>query len=507
MTLFDVIKTIVENLQYSLVFRITKELENEDMFVARQELDRISDSDLMSDPESLYMEARMYFINRAIDDKEISKTLVQIPELLDVELKFDAQGIHGEDIISLAKDTSIITLMLYMIPKTVIGPSTLPQEFRQQGVDIIVKHLLGSNNDRKKVFTSIENELRSRKMVPLKFDMESILTGYNIEPEKSEDFISSLCALTLIISTGLSFTRDELLELPRKILARETTSFILTMHAQGALRKYIAGSGRKKPFDWPITGDKKSCTQVMNLLDIVRDITSSLRTCPIFVIELMSQKMKMSYEDYIVFFLEELILHYEETLKNRRGKGRNEKLRQFIKSIKDEKRSIARRLLESEDKGSMLAKELRDFNLKAKGEFRSDITPEARYLEHLRSLDGKLRIKSRSENFSFELVDYLRPVFESISEMVKKNEADLREDVFKFTDALCFQTCFQILEYVKLGDNLTDLPWISRFIAEEAVRSSISSGELQVLGEEHRIKRIIAAYLGGLSYLILQAQN
>jgi hypothetical protein len=449
----------------------------------------------------------MYFIDKAIDDKELTKSLVEIPDLLRVELALDASGITGENVILLARENSIVTLLLYMIPRTVIGSTAIPQEYRQQGVDTIVKQLLGSEKDRKKVFTFIETELKNRKMPSLKFEIQSILTGYNYDSEKSEDIIASMIALTLIIATKLQFSRDDLFELERKILARETTSFILTMHALSALRKYISGTGRKKPFDWPITGDRRSCTQVMNLLDILRDITSGLRTCPAFTIELMSQTMKMGHEDYIVFFLDELIQHYEDTLKNRRGKGRNEKLKQYIKFLKEDKRGLARRLLESQDKGFALAKELRDFKLKARGEFRSDLSPEARYMEYLKSLDSKLRIKVRSEYFSDELVDYLRPVFDSISEMVKKNEKDLREDIFKFTDALCFQTCFQILEYVNLNDHLTDLPWISRFIAEEAVRTSISSGELQVLGEENRTKRIIAAYLGGLSYLILQAQN
>jgi hypothetical protein len=278
------------------------------------------------------------------------------------------------------------------------------------------------------------------------------------------------------------------------------------MYTLSALRKLITGTGRKKPFEWPITGDKRSCTKAMVLLDVLRDITSSLRTCPMFVIELMSQKMKMGYEDYIVFFLNELIEHYEEDLWKKRNRGKNEKLAQFIEFFRHDKRELARRLKDSSDKGSTLAKALRDYKLKARGDFKPDITPEKRYLDCLEGLDRLLKVKQRNERFSSELTEYLRPVFDSIFDLVKKNEKNLHEDVFKFTDALCFQTCFQILEYVNLGENLTDLPWISRFIAEEAVRSSIASGELQILGEEHRTKRIIAAYMGGLSYLILQAQ-
>jgi hypothetical protein len=344
-------------------------------------------------------------------------------------------------------------------------------------------------------------------MDPVKFEISSLLDGYDIQPEKKDHYMALTTALTVITSAGLPFERDEVLNLSSRNLQRETTVYILSTHALSALKKFIAGTGRKKHFDWPIVGDKKSCTRVMSLLDILRDIAASLRTCPLFMIELMSQRMKMAYEDYIVFFLDELILHYEDTLKGRQNKGKNEKLIQFIESIRQNKRDFARLLLDSSDKGSTLAKGLRDFKVKTKADFRPDISPEKRYLDDLGVLDGKLKMKLRGESFASELVEDLRPVFNSISDLVEKNASSLQEDVFKFTDELCFQTCFQILEYVKLGESLIDLPWISRFIAEESVRTSISSGELKILGEEHRTKRIVAAYLGGLTYLILQAHR
>ena len=505
MNLDDIAKTIVENLQYSLIFKITQEIANEDIFVARQELDRMSDSELMSEPEVLYKEAKVHFINRAIDNKAITQKLVEIPDSMNLKLRFDKLGIMGEDIIELAKASSLITLLMYLIPRAVVGATILPRELRQQGVNEIVKQLLHSEESRKMVISAIEKETRNRKITTLNYENSSILEGYDIKPEDIERYTASTIALIIISSTELPYTQDEVLELPLKTLIRETTSYILTMHALNALKNAIVGTGGKKPFDWPITGDKKSCTQVLNLLDILRDISLSLRTCPIFAIELMSQKMKMGYEDYIVFFLNELLQYYEDTLRRKRGRGKNEKLKQFIEFVREEKRTIAKRILESSDKGAALAKELRDCKLKAKSDFRPDISPEERYMENLRSLDKILKIRLRNERFSSELIDELRPVFDSIGEVVKKNESDLKEDVYKFTDALCFQTCFQILEYIQLGENLIDLPWISRFIAEEAVRSSISSGKLEVLGEEYRTKRIIAAYLGGLSYLILQS--
>ena len=79
----------------------------------------------MSDPESLYKEAKTYFINRAIDDKEIAQELVDIPHLLKLDLNLDELGLYGEDIIVLARESSIITLFLFMIPRVVIGPGAL----------------------------------------------------------------------------------------------------------------------------------------------------------------------------------------------------------------------------------------------------------------------------------------------------------------------------------------------------------------------------------------------
>ena len=68
-----------------------------------------------------------------------------------------------------------------------------------------------------------------------------------------------------------------------------------------------------------------------------------------------------------------------------------------------------------------------------------------------------------------------------------------------------FETCFQILTFMGGGEFLLDLPWVSRYIAEESVNAYSMMGIFDTLTEEHRVERIAAAYMGGLVYLILQS--
>ena len=75
----------------------------------------------------------------------------------------------------------------------------------------------------------------------------------------------------------------------------------------------------------------------------------------------------------------------------------------------------------------------------------------------------------------------------------------------KFAEELCFETAFRILDLLELGGTLGDLPWVSRFVAEESIRRDISDGDIVELHDEFRIKRIISAYAGGVVYLVLQA--
>jgi hypothetical protein len=64
-----------------------------------------------------------------------------------------------------------------------------------------------------------------------------------------------------------------------------------------------------------------------------------------------------------------------------------------------------------------------------------------------------------------------------------------------------------VLQLLNAGEAVMDIPWVSRFIAEESARTDIGAGAIDHLDEEHRIRRIVSAYAGGVTYLVLQFQN
>jgi hypothetical protein len=104
---------------------------------------------------------------------------------------------------------------------------------------------------------------------------------------------------------------------------------------------------------------------------------------------------------------------------------------------------------------------------------------------------------------SSELSEILKPVFEAVVGIIHENLDALGDDADEFTDTLCYEACFRILESVNLGHALLDLLLVSRYIAGEAAVVYSMSGVVDVLDEEHQIKRIAAAFLGGLLYLLM----
>ncbi len=105
------------------------------------------------------------------------------------------------------------------------------------------------------------------------------------------------------------------------------------------------------------------------------------------------------------------------------------------------------------------------------------------------------------------IIDKVNDAFYAIDKVVESHVDSLGDESERFTQALCFETSYRILQLLDLGDALMDIPWVSRFIAEESARSDISFGDLSKLDDEYRIQRIVSSYAGGVTYLILQSQN
>jgi len=123
------------------------------------------------------------------------------------------------------------------------------------------------------------------------------------------------------------------------------------------------------------------------------------------------------------------------------------------------------------------------------------------------TLKQSLEDAQSSEISSEEIVDQIATLFDAISDLIRKYHDSLGSEVDKFTEELCFETSFRILDLLGLGVYLGDLPWITRFIAEESTMIDISSGEISELRDSQRTKRIVSAFAGGVAFLVLQARK
>jgi len=162
--------------------------------------------------------------------------------------------------------------------------------------------------------------------------------------------------------------------------------------------------------------------------------------------------------------------------------------------------------MESSDKSGSFYDELSECKRRARVGEKAQITPERRLRVVLSTLKQSLDESQASVVSSEEIIDLIAKAFDAISEVIKKHEESLGKDIDKFTEELCFETSFRILDLLGLGMHLPDLPWIARFFAEESTMIDISSGEISELRESQRVKRIVYAFAGGVAFLVLQGR-
>ncbi|MHA1481383.1 MAG: hypothetical protein ACTSQZ_08180 [Candidatus Thorarchaeota archaeon] len=130
------------------------------------------------------------------------------------------------------------------------------------------------------------------------------------------------------------------------------------------------------------------------------------------------------------------------------------------------------------------------------------VSPEISFRTTLSNLRTNLRASPDILNDPDLLLALLKPVFISIVEIIQKNASVLDESIDEFTESLCFETSFRILESIEKHDLLIDLPQVARFVANESSVLYSITGVVDVLDTEHRTKRIAAAFLGALFYLL-----
>ena len=207
------------------------------------------------------------------------------------------------------------------------------------------------------------------------------------------------------------------------------------------------------------------------------------------------------------FLLGELTEHYTEIHRVRYGKEKDDELSLFINLLTGENIEIAQRLSEANDPGAVLFEELSSYKQKAKIGEKPRISPERRFRIILSTLKQQVSDNKLEGVSPDEITEQVIDAFDAIFEVVESHKSSLGDEAEGFAQALCFETAYRLLQLLEVGNALIDLPWVSRFIAEESARSDISIGDMNHLGDEHRIRRIVSAYAGGLTYLILQSSK
>ncbi|MFW9983079.1 MAG: hypothetical protein ACFFE3_14340, partial [Candidatus Thorarchaeota archaeon] len=339
------------------------------------------------------------------------------------------------------------------------------------------------------------------------FEANPIGRGHVIEDSMREQRLRALMALVIMKATGCPYDLDRVFALQEKEIVEETTAFIVTLHAKTMLRNQITGGGVRRLFDWPLIGNPDICSRLFVTLDILARSATKMTAGTMFSSSSNGEREKWSDRDFLTYLIQELADHYKETMRIRHGKGQNDELALFINLLSGEKSKIASRLLESNNIGKELFEELSDYKQRARIGEKPRISPERRFKVVLSSLKQSLE-DEKIERISREtIIDQVDEAFDAIVEVVKSHKDTLGEEAERFTQALCFETSYRLIQLLELGEALMDLQWVSRFIAEESARSDISSGNIKNLSDEHRIQRIVSSYAGGVSYLILQSQN
>jgi hypothetical protein len=308
-------------------------------------------------------------------------------------------------------------------------------------------------------------------------------------------------------ATDCPFDLDSVFSLDEESMIRETQAYIITMHARNSLTNRIRGSSSNRPFDWPLVGTIRVFTGLLNALTVMSKYSTLMTTCALYKTSEKNQTQPWTETEFISFLLKEIADHYADTLRSRSGKGKNKELKRFIDLLRGENLDITSRILDSSDRAGSLHEELSECKRRARIGEKPQISPERRFRVVLSTLKQSLDDVQTKDLPLEEIVDQISITFDTIPDLITKHQEALGTEVDKFTEELCFDVSFRILDLLNLGGYLGDLPWITRFIAEESTMIDISKGEIDELRESQRTKRIVAAFAGSVAFLVMQAKK
>ena len=290
-------------------------------------------------------------------------------------------------------------------------------------------------------------------------------------------------------------------------MIRETEAYIITMHAQTNLSNKIKGSSSVRPFEWPLVGTTRVFTGIMSALDVMRKYSSRMSTCSLYKTTSNNESHSWTESEFMSFLLSEIADQYVDSARTKTGKAKNEELNRFIDLLRGENLEITSRIMESNDKKGSLHEELLECKKRARIGETPQITPERRFRVVLSTLKQSLEDVHSKDIPLEEIVDQISITFDAIPDLISKHQEALGSEVDKFTEELCFDVSFRILDLLDLGGYLGDLPWITRFIAEESTMIDISKGQIDELREGQRTKRIVSAFAGSVAFLVMQARK
>ena len=499
-------KAVIENLRHTWLYKSIEEWSRKYALEIREELGLESFSITSSDPTDMYQTIKKHILSKTFHDDDTLQFLMDAPKWVGFALKKD-EFQSGQQVIGAARDEAISLLWLMAISKLIINPTTLPEEYPIGEIRRFVKNLMSSDETRDTLVDHISYAMESRSISDIVFEPNPIGKGYTIDETMRTQRLRSLIAMVLMRSTGFPYDLDQVFTLNEEEIVVETTAYLVSMQTKTMLKNQITGGGVRRPFDWPLIGNPKICNRLFLTLDILSQNAVRMTTCSTYSTDLAGERIPWTQQEFVSFLLQNITDHYLEIHRIRHGKTKNPELSLFIDLLTSENTEIAKKLLMADDVGASLFEELNQYKQKAKSGEKPQVSPERRFKIILSSLRHRVSEERLEEISSDEVIDQIIDAFDAIIEVVESHKDSLGEESEGFAQALCFETAYRILQLLDVGEALMDLPWVSRFIAEESARSDISTGDMSNLGDEHRIRRIVSAYAGGLAYLILQSSK
>lgn len=502
MDLEEVVQSVVSNLHQSQLSNHLSEWYAVSAMQIRKDLGISSDSEESINTSDSFEKVRQYIFSKVFQEEEIVNFLLDVPKWAGFQV--DKTSISTlEQTIENAKHSAISAIWLMALPQIIISHIVSPHEFENQGVDLIIRDLLESDNSRRELNDVLYREFSNRGLDTGHFSMDGVIRGYTIKETNRKQRLRAVIALILMKSSGCPFDLDAIFSLDENSLIDETTAYVITMHTKKMLSDRITGSRSSRPFDWPLTGTIRVFSGLVSTLNVLMKYAERITTCSLFSSDTKEGRVLWTEHEFISNLVQEIAENYSETLHSQNDK--NEELNRFIDLLNGENFEITSRVMSSDNIAAALYDELLECKRRARIGEKPQISPERRFKVILNTLKQRLSGARIDKVPSDEVIDQIADTYDAITEIIQKHKESLGNEIDKFTEELCFETSFRILELLDLGGTLVDLPWVSRFVAEEAAIRDISEGDIVEFRDEQRIQRIISAYAGGVVYLVLQA--